>query len=366
MDNSVAIISGQRPCLNKRSQRLRLSGPVGGNGTVFYQPDVVSATDYYPFGSIMPGRSFNTGNYRYGFQGQEMDNEIKGVGNSINYKYRMHDPRLGRFFAVDPLAPKYPHNSPYTFSENRVIDAIELEGAEKFLTVNNVETGYSTTVELQTAGKLGDGVLMIQETAKHQLAAFYMPSIKVSPNGETQSQYGTNLDVGEATGNNNTVKKFLIGKSNPLSPEAKGQILTKSIHNEQQQAAKEATRSFADNLELTGDVTELAGYSLSSTVVGAPVGAFLIALGQITSNFGLGLNLTMDLAEGDISKFQTRVAINIISGGSGGLTKRATGGLTGLSPEKRLFHEGANTVIQSTIKGGTEAIENENIEDGGN
>lgn len=42
----------------------------------------------------------------------------------------MHDPRLGRFFAVDPLAPKYPHNSPYAFSENRLIDGIELEGLE--------------------------------------------------------------------------------------------------------------------------------------------------------------------------------------------------------------------------------------------
>src|SRR5690606_20607467 len=27
--------------------------------------------------------------------------------NSVNYTYRMHDPRLGRFFAVDPLADKY-------------------------------------------------------------------------------------------------------------------------------------------------------------------------------------------------------------------------------------------------------------------
>jgi len=86
--------------------------------------------DYYPFGSIMPGRSFNTGSYKYGFQGQEMDNEVKGVGNSINYKYRMHDPRLGRFFAVDPLASSYPWNSPYAFSENRVIDGVELEGLE--------------------------------------------------------------------------------------------------------------------------------------------------------------------------------------------------------------------------------------------
>jgi|SRR5690554_2388371 len=68
--------------------------------------------------------------YRYGFQGQEMDDEVKGEGNSVNYKYRMHDTRVGRFFAVDPLAPKYPHNGPYNFSENRVIDGVELEGLE--------------------------------------------------------------------------------------------------------------------------------------------------------------------------------------------------------------------------------------------
>ncbi len=68
---------------------------------------------------------------RYLFQAQEMDNEIKGDGNSVNYKYRMHDPRLGRFFAVDPLAAKYPHNSPYAFSENDVIAHVELEGLEK-------------------------------------------------------------------------------------------------------------------------------------------------------------------------------------------------------------------------------------------
>ncbi|MCR9174335.1 MAG: hypothetical protein NXI10_17690 [bacterium] len=90
--------------------------------------------DYYPYGMVMYGRNGVaqvSDNHRYGFQGQEMDNEIKGgKGTSINYKYRMHDPRIGRFFAVDPLAPKYPHNSPYAFSENRVVDAIELEGLE--------------------------------------------------------------------------------------------------------------------------------------------------------------------------------------------------------------------------------------------
>ena len=68
--------------------------------------------------------------FRYGFQNQEMDDEVKGDGNSVNYKYRMHDPRLGRFFAVDPLFRDYPENSVYAFSQNRVIDCFELEGLE--------------------------------------------------------------------------------------------------------------------------------------------------------------------------------------------------------------------------------------------
>ena len=95
-----------------------------------FVPSVLSFSDYYPFGMMMPGRHKESSFYRYGFQGQEKDDEVKGKGNSLNYKYRMHDPRIGRFFAVDPLAAKYPWNSSYAFSENRVIDRVELEGLE--------------------------------------------------------------------------------------------------------------------------------------------------------------------------------------------------------------------------------------------
>jgi RHS repeat-associated protein len=79
---------------------------------------------------LVPNRHGSSNSYRYGFQGQEKDDELKGEGNSLNYTFRMHDPRVGRFFAVDPLFREYPHNSPYAFSENRVIDMIELEGLE--------------------------------------------------------------------------------------------------------------------------------------------------------------------------------------------------------------------------------------------
>jgi hypothetical protein len=52
----------------------------------------------------------------------------------------MHDVRVGRFFAIDPLTSKYPWYTPYSFSGNKVIAFRELEGMEEtwagFLGVN--------------------------------------------------------------------------------------------------------------------------------------------------------------------------------------------------------------------------------------
>jgi hypothetical protein len=42
----------------------------------------------------------------------------------------VQDARLRRFLSIDPLASEYPFYSPYAFSGNRVIDAVELEGLE--------------------------------------------------------------------------------------------------------------------------------------------------------------------------------------------------------------------------------------------
>ena len=90
-----------------------------------------SVADYSPFGVELDGRTQSGAGYRYSFQGQEKDDEIKGEGNSINYKYRMHDPRVGRFFAVDPLIKDYPYYSSYSFSGNKLIAYTELEGMEE-------------------------------------------------------------------------------------------------------------------------------------------------------------------------------------------------------------------------------------------
>jgi RHS repeat-associated protein len=93
--------------------------------------DVISAQDYYPFGMIMPGRTIVNGSgYRYGFNGKENDNEVKGTGNQQDYGMRIYDPRLAKFLSVDPLTNKFAWFSPYQFAGNTPLRAIDKDGEE--------------------------------------------------------------------------------------------------------------------------------------------------------------------------------------------------------------------------------------------
>ncbi|MDR3711360.1 MAG: hypothetical protein P4L51_00990, partial [Puia sp.] len=73
-----------------------------GSTVDYYNSDVIGANDYYSFGMQMPDRAFNAGGYRYGFNGQEADNEIDGTGNSYTAKFWEYDPRMGRRWNLDP------------------------------------------------------------------------------------------------------------------------------------------------------------------------------------------------------------------------------------------------------------------------
>lgn len=96
----------------------------------YYNADVITATDYAPFGMTMSGRKYNNSSYRYGFNGKENDNDVKGEGNQQDYGMRIYDPRIGRFLSVDPLMQKYPWYTPYQFAGNRPIIAIDVDGLE--------------------------------------------------------------------------------------------------------------------------------------------------------------------------------------------------------------------------------------------
>ena len=104
------------------------------NGSIDPNTEIISEKNYYPFGlehkgynNVVNGQEYN---YKT-FQGQERTEDL-GL-NVLEFKYRIHDPAIGRFWQIDPLAESFPHNGTYNFSENRVIDAIELEGLESYV-----------------------------------------------------------------------------------------------------------------------------------------------------------------------------------------------------------------------------------------
>jgi RHS repeat-associated protein len=93
--------------------------------------DVLTYQDYYPFGSVMPGRKYTApdGGYRFGFNGMEKDDEIKGEGNSYTTHFRAYDPRIARWISIDPLRAYFPGESPYSFSNNMPIVGSDPSGA---------------------------------------------------------------------------------------------------------------------------------------------------------------------------------------------------------------------------------------------
>ncbi|MBI5372838.1 MAG: hypothetical protein HZA79_12520 [Sphingobacteriales bacterium] len=111
----------------------------GTSGTVLYHSaEILTATDYYPGGMEMPGRKYSSDKYRYGFNGKENDNEVKGEGNQQDYGMRIYDPRLGRFLSVDPIEHQYPELTPYQFASNRPIDGVDLDGLEYVKRIHTV------------------------------------------------------------------------------------------------------------------------------------------------------------------------------------------------------------------------------------
>jgi len=81
---------------------------------------------------LVPNRHEASESYRYGFNGMEKDDELKGEGNGIDYDKRFFDPRVGRFLSIDPLEKEFPWYTPYQFAGNTPIQAIDLDGAEEY------------------------------------------------------------------------------------------------------------------------------------------------------------------------------------------------------------------------------------------
>ncbi|HRG66831.1 MAG TPA: RHS repeat-associated core domain-containing protein, partial [Saprospiraceae bacterium] len=134
---------------------------------------VIQTDDYYPFGLTFNSYQRENGlaNKFVKFQGQEHFDDL-GL-NWDSFKWRNHQPDIGRFFNVDPLAEKYYYNSPYAFSENKVIAHVELEGLESVFAADgniiangpyNQKTVFDKRIQYTNGKNMGVGLPFQKET----------------------------------------------------------------------------------------------------------------------------------------------------------------------------------------------------------
>ncbi|WNJ19615.1 RHS repeat-associated core domain-containing protein [Pontibacter sp. G13] len=130
-----------------------------------YTAEIYAYNDYFPFGMLMPGRNGQRDGYRYGFNGMERDDEMKGAGNSYDFGARVYDSRVGRWLSLDPAMSMREWVTPYNFVQNSPIiridpdgmlddiffiyedgsiEQIEAEGADHFYFVVETETDYKS------------------------------------------------------------------------------------------------------------------------------------------------------------------------------------------------------------------------------
>ena len=121
---------------------------------------IQNATDYYPYGKPMPGRSHygtNHEGYRYQFTGHERDGET-------NYQYhgaRYYDEDLARYMSVDPLAMKFHAWSAYNYVMGNPIRLVDPTGKGPLDWVRNgaghIEYSSTATTNEQAVAEFGAG-----------------------------------------------------------------------------------------------------------------------------------------------------------------------------------------------------------------
>ncbi|WP_126243474.1 RHS repeat-associated core domain-containing protein [Chitinophaga rhizosphaerae] len=196
-----------------------VSGAYDGSG----EATVMSMTDFYPFGMVMPGRMFNLegSSYRYGFNGKENDNEVKGIeGSQQDYGMRIYDPRVGKFLSVDPLTKSFSMLTPYQFASNSPVQAIDLDGLESYYYGLAMNKDGKLSLSLQKTEDLVEKVQVgFTSTSASSVAPSFQPIYKEVVN-QSQSYYINGRKTSQST-----VNQFLDrGSNDPLTSLALNKI----------------------------------------------------------------------------------------------------------------------------------------------
>ena len=109
------------------------------------------SNDYYPFGWRHEAAGSDLSGNRFKYNGKEL--QTTGALGYLDYGVRMYDPKVGRWFGMDPLSEKYYSQSSYNYCGNSPVLFIDPNGEDYWSTnnpvliagfLNSLRNGYIT------------------------------------------------------------------------------------------------------------------------------------------------------------------------------------------------------------------------------
>jgi len=282
--------------------------------------------------------------YRYGFNGKEKDADGEfGSSTHYDYGFRIYNPSIGKFLSVDPLSNDFPFYTPYQFAGNKPIVAIDLDGLEEKIVINQYDYLDNKLVIINTVTlyrNAEDGVQQLNGYSFDQ----YDKIDEYGPFGTLTVNHNLNID--------NTVEVFEetwkqwynnLSERSPMQRVASGFGFTVSddfVLIGQGKETKEAESTTNVNLDVWFENKNLSGSS-GVTKVNDKLGKISAKMFWETGNFIP--NMTVGAAEGVNRLGAAKTAINSTSK----IVTEVKKTITGYNQDSTLTH---------TIEEGSEAL----------
>jgi len=114
-----------------------LTDHLGNVGYSFKNGTKLQSDDYYAFGKRKTPAFLSSTDNKYLYNSKELQEELDG---QYDYGARFYDPIIGRWNVVDKEAEKYERHSPYAYVLNRPTVAVDPDGKEFILLVEQITT----------------------------------------------------------------------------------------------------------------------------------------------------------------------------------------------------------------------------------
>ena len=107
-----------------------------------FTAEIRNLNSYYPYGMELPGGAYaSIGNYGYGYNGMEKDDELKGSGKTYTTKFRQASTVEGTWWGRDPLEMSMPYQSPYILMSGNPIARIDPNGDADYYSQDGDKVG---------------------------------------------------------------------------------------------------------------------------------------------------------------------------------------------------------------------------------